>query len=304
MKLLIVCSINSGRIAPFIQEQEMAIASHGVKTDYFLVKQKGILGYLNERKNLISKIKSFQPDIIHAHYGLSGLLANLQRSIPVVTTYHGSDINNSKVFPFSKICMMLSKYNIFVSQKNIDKSQQIRNFALIPCGIDVILFQPHNIVEVLKKLNIKNDKKLILFAGAFDNAVKNPNLAIEAVKQLKDVQLLELKGYSRQQVAMLMSVVDLCLLTSLSEGSPQFIKEAMACNCPIVSVDVGDVAQVIGNVEGCYLSAAKVDELVSKIEMALKFGKRTNGRERINDLELDQGTIVSKLILVYSQLLK
>ena len=122
MKILIVCSQNSGKIAPFIIDQVDALMKSEVECDYYTVKGKGILGYLKNRKGLTAKINSFQPEIIHAHYGLSGLLANLQRKIPVVTTYHGSDINISKIFIFSKICMFLSQYNIFVSEKNLNKA--------------------------------------------------------------------------------------------------------------------------------------------------------------------------------------
>ena len=143
-----------------------------------------------------------------------------------------------------------------------------------------------------------------MFAGAFDNPIKNAHLAIEAVKQLNGVKLLELKGYSRQQVALLMNAVDLCLLTSFSEGSPQFIKEAMACNCPIVSVDVGDIAQVIGSDEQCYLSNANVDDLVGKLQRALETGRRTIGRGRLISLGIDQDSTISKLKTVYSQILK
>jgi glycosyltransferase involved in cell wall biosynthesis len=299
MKVLIVCSKNSGKIAPFIVEQVDALITEGLVCEYFTIQGKGIGGYLKNRKLLIRKIREFQPDIIHAHYGLSGLLANTQRKVPVVTTYHGSDINMQLVFILSRINMFLSAFNIFVSQKNIDKSNQKRNFALIPCGVDTNLFYPMDKSEVRKHFGFDVNEKIILFAGAFNNKVKNGELAQKAVAVLPDVQLIELKGYTRNEVALLMNAVDACLMTSFTEGSPQFIKEAMACNCPIVSVSVGDVPEVIEGVEGCYLSSYNELELIEKIKTALNFEKQTNGRYRIAELGLDSKLVATKIYEKY-----
>ena len=98
MKVLIVCSyrphLEKG-VAPFISEQVDALRRQGVELEYFMIKGRGWKGYLKHYKALQTKILAFQPDIVHAHYGLCGLLANIQRQIPVITTYHGSDVNDA-----------------------------------------------------------------------------------------------------------------------------------------------------------------------------------------------------------------
>ena len=192
-------------------------------------------------------IEECKPDAVHAHYGLSGLFANLQRRVPVVTTYHGSDINDKRVLPFSKMAMRLSAWNIFVSQKTLEIAKPKKKHNLLPCGIDLTELQLTEKQEARRKMHLSLGKKFILFAGAFDNAVKNAQLAQEAIAQLDDpnLELLELKGYSREEVTLLMCAADAFLMTSYAEGSPQVIKEAMACGCPIVSVDVGDVKERI-----------------------------------------------------------
>jgi glycosyltransferase involved in cell wall biosynthesis len=301
MKILIVCSKNSGKVAPFIKEQAGSLEQKGLVVDFFTIEGKGIRGYLNNYGLLVNKIKYFRPDIIHAHYGLSGLLANLQRKVPVVTTYHGSDINEPKVYPFSRLNMLLSAYNIFVSET--PKSTKGDNKSLIPCGLDTELFKPYDKMEARMALNLNADKKYILFSGAFDNKVKNAGLAQKAVSLVLDVALLELKEYSRQEVVLLMNAVDLVLMTSFTEGSPQFIKEAMACNCPIVSVPAGDVAFVINQVGGCYLVAYEAVDLAENIKMALDFGIRTNGRERIMELKLDLDSVAEQIVEVYVKVL-
>lgn len=303
VKVLVVCSKNSGRIAPFIMEQVEALGKIGVVTEYFTVEQKGMMGYLRSRKLMLQKIKSFQPDLIHAHYGMSGLLANLQRKIPVVVTYHGSDINNNKAFKFSRLSILLSKYNIFVSQANVQKSKVKKNYALIPCGVETAIFKPMEQDGAGQQFQFKKDKQYALFAASFQNRVKNSALAIEAVQNIPNLELLELKGYTRQEVAVLMNAVDVCLMTSFTEGSPQFIKEAMACNCPIVSVDVGDVAEVIADTQGCYVSSHDVNQLTENLRAVLQHNQRTKGRERIVELALDSESVARRIVEVYENVL-
>ena len=103
MKILIVASYNKGRFAPFILEQAEALKCQSCDIKYFGLQGKGVQGYLKNLPLLKKEIQTFNPDVVHAHYGLSWLFANLQRRIPVVTTYHGSDINEKKVLPFSKM---------------------------------------------------------------------------------------------------------------------------------------------------------------------------------------------------------
>jgi hypothetical protein len=115
MKILILASDKGNKFAPFIEEQIAALQQEGVQIIRYGVTGHGIMGYLRELPALRRLIRAERPDIVHAHYGLSGLLANLQRLVPVVTTYHGSDINLPHILRLSKIAMRLSAHNIFVS---------------------------------------------------------------------------------------------------------------------------------------------------------------------------------------------
>ena len=119
LKILIVASDKGGHFAPFIEEQITALQEIGVRVVRYAVTRKGVVGYLRELPALKRMIRAEQPDVIHAHFGLCGLLANLQRRVPVVTTYHGSDINVPSILRFSKIAMRLSAHNIFVSARSV-----------------------------------------------------------------------------------------------------------------------------------------------------------------------------------------
>ncbi|MBO7616852.1 MAG: glycosyltransferase [Bacteroidales bacterium] len=306
MKVLFVASHNSGRFVPFIVEQARALQFVGCEVEFFGLKGKGVKGYLANLSALKKKIKEFYPDVIHAHYGLSGLFANLQRKVPVVTTYHGSDINDSKVLPFSKWAVRLSAWNVFVSRKTMEKASPKQRYSLVPCGIDFTDLQLTPKLEARKRMRLKENKRYVLFAGAFDNQVKNAALAKASVAGLGDeTELVELKGYNRDEVTLLMCACDAFLLTSFSEGSPQVIKEAMACGCPIVSVDVGDVKERVGDVDGCYVASSfDAKELTELLGKALAFEGRTSGRERLANDGLENLKVASELLNIYEKVVQ
>lgn len=307
MRILVVASFNKGRFAPFIVEQVEALKKQGCTIEFFGLQGKGLLGYLRNLPLLKKKIKAFCPDVIHAHYGLSGLFANLQRHVPVVATYHGSDINDKKVLPFSKMAMRLSAWNVFVSRKTLEIAKPKKKYILLPCGIDLSDLQLTDRTESRRKMGLQDDRKYILFAGAFDIPVKNAPLAKDTVACLQENQteLLELKGYSREEVILLMCAADAFLMTSLTEGSPQVIKEAMACGCPIVSVDVGDVKERVEGLEGCFVSDSRdPNDLANLIGKAFAFGRKTDGRKKIVADRLDNRLVAKQLFEIYERVLR
>ncbi len=306
MRILIVASYNKKRFSPFILEQANALEKKGCEIDYFGLQGKGILGYLKNLPALRRKINEFNPDVIHAHFGLSGLFANLQRKVPVVTTYHGSDINEPKLLPFSKMSMRMSAWNIFVSQQNMDVVMPKKKYTLLPCGID-LLDMPHiSKIEARQRLHLNAEKQYVLFAGAYNREVKNASLAKKIILDMEDesIELLEFNGYSREEASVLMCAVDALLMTSLNEGSPQVIKEALACGCPIVSVDVGDVKERVEGVDGCYVSKTfDPKELTELLRKALAFKERTKGRDKIIADGLDNANVAERLMDIYKNVI-
>ena len=267
MKVLIVASYNYGKYSPFVSEQAESVKGLNIQIDYFPVKGKGVFGYLKNRKGLLKKIEEYHPDIIHAHYGLSGLLANLQREVPVVTTFHGSDIHSGGIWLLlSKICMFLSAFNIFVSRRIYETAKYKKsNYAILPCGTDTHTFFELPKDEARNALGWEQNGKYVLFAGAFENKVKNYALAQKAVTLVNGCQLIELKGYDRVQVNLLMNACDCLLMTSDKEASPMVIKEAMLCGCPIISVDVGDVKDMISGIVGCFIARREPEDIADKL---------------------------------------
>ena len=185
--------------------------------------------------------------------------------------------------------------------------------GLIPCGVELSDEQLMSKSEARRRLGWGTNEHKILFAGAFDNNVKDPELAKQVISELNKrgtiTELVELKGYTRQEVNRMMCGADELLLTSKTEGSPQVIKEAMACGCPIVSVDVGDIKERTERVNGCYIvpkndRLTMTSELANAIKKAIAFEGKTSGREKIIAEGLSNELIAERLVRIYKEVSK
>lgn len=305
MKILIVCSANSGKIMPFILEQGAELQRQGVDVEYFTIHSKGIKGYIKHLPLLIKVIKNDNFDLVHAHFGLSGALAVLQRKLPVVITFHNGETLTWKGNLISSIAALFSAYTIYVAQHiyKLSYFKPHKNFIILPCGIPLSQFELIDKQDALMQLNLSSQNINILFGGAFDNLRKNVELANKAISLTgkRNIHLIELKGFDRKQVNTLLCAVDLMLLPTKSEGSPQIVKEAMACNCPIVATDVADIAVLTQDTAGCFLTGFEPADVAAKINKAIEFERRTDGRNRI--AVYDNEIIVKQLIGVYEKVI-
>lgn len=288
---------------PFVFEQvESLKRNYSVEVDYFLIKGKGLFGYIYHIFKLNRLLYNRRYDLIHAHYGICGFIAICQIYLPVVVTFHGSDVNEKFPRILSLIARKFAQAAIFVSSKMMQQFESSKMDFLVPCGIDLEKFYAVDKVEALTSLRLNPKDTHILFGASFDNPVKNAKLAVDSVNELgRNVNLIELKNKDRNEVRLLLSAVDLLLLTSLSEGSPQIIKEAMACNCPIVSTDVGDIREVIVETSGCFLTSFNKHDVAEKIAIALESKKRTEGRKRI--LHFDNNLIAKQIFEIYNKVI-
>ena len=317
MKILIVCRKHGERVAPFISEQVDALRSLGHEVRYITIEKGGASGYVELYRNMKKAIRVVQPDIVHAHYGICGLVANLQRKVPVVTTYLGDDINDDRIRPISEMTIRLSKYNLFMSKRQIAKVQRYakpEKTQILRYGIMSDLFIEQEKKEARKIMGLEQDKKYVLFSSKFTRICKDPDLAkavVALIDQrrrdagLRGVELLPLTGgYTKEEMVSLMNAVDAAIMTSVAEGSPQFTKEVMACGTPIVSVDVGDVAEQVEGLEGCYIAKTRdPNEIARLLELAIDFGK-TKGRKKLLNEGLDNAQVAERLIKIYEQVKK
>ena len=351
-KVLFVASGNKkvGEVSSFVQSQYDSLAAEGLDMVLFPIKGKGWRGYLKAVFELRKVLKREKPDIIHAHYSTCGFVASLAclgmwKRPKILVSILGS-------FPTKGAKWYLVRFAIkCLWHKTIVKSNRTANqlglnLPVIPNGVNLERFHPMDQAEARKKVGWNegvSDKKYIIWCSNPERKEKNWPLAEEAVRLLEskisDASRTEPKGFSVRLVAVYnktpeevctyMNAADCLLLTSDSEGSPNVIKEAMACNCPIVTTDVGDVRERLANLEGCYvveepraidaehldasrldsknLDAPHPDAMCSEKEKsvaeammkALEFGKRTDGRKRIIEDRLEINQIAKRIIEEY-----
>lgn len=321
-----MCSGNSNyfEVSPFIKVQAASIENLGHHVDFYLIKGKGIFGYIKNILPLKDKMESTPYDVVHAHYSLCAIVAFIaavnikysiviksirtrlshqpSRKIQLISSLLGSDVNGS--------CLWRIIIRVFVQffwTETIVKSPEMKSklgvskIHVLPNGIDIETFKELDKVECRKILGLSNDVKYILFAAAPERRVKNYQLAKSAFDLIRtpNSKLLTLGRVPHHLIPFYLNASDVLILTSLWEGSPNIIKEAMSCNCQIVSTDVGDVSWLFGNLTGLFLTTNIPKDIAAKIDIALNYEGNKDGRKRIVELGLDARTVASRLVKIY-----
>jgi teichuronic acid biosynthesis glycosyltransferase TuaC len=304
MKILFISSGNvHGGISPIVLSQGKSLEPEGIKVEYFTVAGKGLRGYFKNIFRLRSHLHKNKYDIFHAHYWLSGIVAYLAGAKPLIVSLMGTESRSGKF-----IQTIIKYFSKKLWDHTIVKSIRTRNdlnlneASVIPNGVNMELFRPIPRSECRKKAGLE-DGKYIIFASDPARHEKNYPLAEESVSRAKipQVQLYIVNNRPHEMMPYFMNAGDVLLLTSLWEGSPNVIKEAMACGLPIVTTDVGDVREVIDGIDGCFITSYDPDEIADKLISAIQFGHRTKGREKIR--ALDEKNIAKKLIRLYRDML-
>ncbi len=301
----------------FAKRQVSDLINEGHQCEIFFFNTKiSPMLFIHQLISFQRKIKSFRPEIIHAHYGTyTAFFASLFHDVPLTVTFQGSDINHTTdVHPWRE------KLGKWMSRKAADKAKEIicvsqkifdllpvgkEKSTIIPCGIDIRIFKPLQKVDCKKKLGLSNDTHYLFF-NANNPIVKRLDIAeivIQKLSQKHKIELLTLNGNVHpDDIPLYLNASDALLLCSDSEGSPMVIKEALACQIPIVSVAVGDVKERIQGVDHCFIVPQNVDAITEKIKSIIDQNlKETNGREKLIHDQLDSITIIHQIITLYKK---
>ena len=323
MKVLFVCSGNSKKfsVSPFIQSQGDSLVKNGINLSFFTIQNKGIFGYIKAAKQLRTYLKENKVDVIHAHYTLSGWTAVLSLTkIPIVLSLMGSDtygdyIGHNKITFKSRFSILLTYLIQPFVKRIICKSEHIQSFVfnknkseVIPNGV---LFEniPLSRDGFREELNLSKDKQHILFMGDKKDLRKNYRLIQDAIKYITipNVEVITPYPVDHQTALKYMQSVDVLVVPSFMEGSPNVVKEAMACNCPVVATNVGDVAWLFGDQSGYFLTDFNPETCARQIDKALAFSKekgKTKGRKRLIDLGLESSVVAKKIINLYKEVIQ
>ncbi len=305
MKVLFVRSGNKG-LDVISTNQGKSLQKEGIQVFYYEIIGKGILGYLKNIIPLRKYISQTNPDLIHAHYSLCGIVSKLTfTSKKTIVSLMGSDVYTVTPFYRLIICIFSKLFwsKVIFKSEEMQQKIKIKNSIVIPNGVDFDIFKPQDINVMRKKLNL-TQQNIILFASEPHRKEKNFPFAEKVLQEVQhkfpNTQFIFLHNKTSEEVAQYLNAVDLMLLTSTYEGSPNIVKEALACNCPVVSSNVGDVKKNVGKSSHNFvIDTFDEAQFAKAIVTILQNKERSNGRNFIP--ELDSINIAKKLILLYKQ---
>ena len=285
---------------------------------FFLSSRTSLPKLFAESRRFRKLIKLFRPNIVHAHYGtITAFFCVVNTTLPLIITFHGSDLNKTAWdgFLYDKVGRFLSQVSSLKARMNICVSRQLqeklvwskKKSIVIPMGVDTDKFFPvdRNAARITLKWSL--NEKVILFNGGYP-PVKRNDLAVassEIVKQsIPDVRLEILKGDVEPDLMPLyINASDCLLLCSNTEGSPVIIKEALACNLPIISTDVGDVKERLSNVKGTIIVKQNIHDIAEGLKTILNEYKSSEGREKIFYDGLSDEQVALRIVRVYNEIL-
>jgi teichuronic acid biosynthesis glycosyltransferase TuaC len=303
------------RTTVFIKRQVDYLRAAGVEVDIFRFDGgrkpwRYLMAWMRLQARLMMTRKRY--DLVHAQFGQNGLLA-LPKRLPLVVTFRGSDLQgivgrDGEITRSGRILQWLSRLVARRADAVVVVSAHMKAYlppwidaAVIPSGLDLDLLRPHPQAEARRQLGLPLDRPLVLFAA-------NPSLprkryplaraAVDLLAQRQPVDLVVAWGVPHKEMPIYMSACDALILTSVHEGSPNVVKEALACNLPVVSVDTGDVPERLRDVPGCEL--CENDDpatIAAALERVLTRRERINGRATVE--HLDEKLLAQQMINVY-----
>jgi glycosyltransferase involved in cell wall biosynthesis len=301
---------------PFIARQVSFLrrANISVEVFHFCGKQNPF-NYLRAWRKVRRMVRQNSYDLVHAQWGQSGALA-LPKRLPLVVTFRGDDLEgivgkNSKYTLGGYILRAVSSFvakhadAVIVVSESLRRHLRRGDATVIPSGIDFDQFRILPKKECREKLSLPMSRQLVLFVGNPAQERKRYRLAQKAVNLLDpalDAELIVAWRVPHSDIPTYMNACDVLILTSMHEGSPNVIKEALACNLSVVSVDVGDVAQRLRGVESCAVCAEDTPEiLAAELTRVLKHEQQVDGRTGV--LDLDERALTRRVIAVYQSIL-
>ena len=246
-------------------------------------------------------------DLVHAHYGLTGMAALAQWKVPTVVTFHGSDTGNPRVRWQAWVSWIVARraVPVFVSRDGALRLG-LPDAAIIPAPVNTELFRPGAAAEARKALGWPVRGTYALLLGSKANPDKGGVLFDAAVGQVRhdvpDLTAVSLEGFTRAQVVDVMNAVDVTVMTSVFEGSPVSAKEALACLTPVVSVPVGDMTELLAGLPGCAVVPRDPARLADAVLAALAHGPDSALRERAE--HFSRSRIAEQTVSLYRRVLE
>lgn len=245
-------------------------------------------------------------DIVHINSGMVAPLGLLQPQRPVVLTLWGTALLGDRLAGYqSEITKFCAKQSDHVIVRNQEMKDELPcDATIIPSGIDMSKFEPMDRTKARRAIGWDPTDHHVMFPYPKSRVWKRYPVAKEVVENVNDrfngtVQLQQFYQVDHDKMPLYYNAADVLLLTSLSEGSPNTVKEAMACNVPVVSTDVGDVRKQLGPVTNSHVCSDD-SELEEALLSVLETGDRSDGREYVSEVSLQR--MGKRIVSIYESL--
>lgn len=302
----------------FVYSQAQSLRAQDVQIDVLPIR-----GYASRWEYLAAAGKSIRRnfddryDVVHAHYGHSAVVARLDARAPLVISYCGDDLlgtptpgQPSRMTRQSRILANVFSQLARCAAATITKSGQMmlqlpakaqaRN-SVIPNGVDLEMFKRMDRAQARRQLGWGMAETVALFVGNPMVERKNHVLAERAhrlaVARCPSLRLRVAQGVAPAEMPIWMSAADVLVHPSWSEGSPNVIKEAMACELPIVATPVGDVPERLRGIPGCRVMAADAPAFADALLDAAGHHPCEAARVAVAELSLER--VAQRVIAVY-----
>ena len=306
----------------FVRDEADALREAGVDIDvYFVNGRANKLNYFGMPAGFFERIRRTPYDVIHVHHSFCGLIATMQKKIPVVWTFHEGEISGNTADALReqpiKHLAYSKKMKRYVAQK-VDAvvvvAEHLReplgrpDALWLPAGINWKRFAPGDTREAQRQLGLSVDKRYVLFPASPSRVEKRYELAKAGFDRylsdakVTDLELIALDNVPHERVPLFMNASEAVLMTSAFEASPVTVREALACNVPVICTDVGDARVVMQGIAGCHIVEADPGRIASALNDTLNGPRRVQSRERMHAYALD--TVAQKLIALYGQVIQ
>jgi glycosyltransferase involved in cell wall biosynthesis len=296
-----------------VPRQIRSLEAVGVETDVLQIDGMPKLRYLQCLPRVVARARF--ADVVHAHYGFSGWLARAQLRRPVVMSFMGTDVlgvprADGSLKPSSRFAMRVNRRLARTFDAVIVKSPEMAAAVapavaeVVPNGVDLDAFAPIPREAARARLGLDDSRRYVLFGGRPSNPRKNYALASAAASRAaatigEPIELLALDGVPPGEVPVYMSACEALLMTSLIEGSPNVVKEAMASDLAVVAVPVGDVVQLLEGVRRSVVVARDEQAVAAALAETLRSGARSNGRDALRRKGLDATGVARRIVDIY-----
>jgi glycosyltransferase involved in cell wall biosynthesis len=303
----------------FVAAQVESLRDRGIETEVLFLDRRaeGRQVYRNLADTARATVSTVNPDLVHVMYGgvMSAVVTKAIRERPVLVSFCGSDLLGIRGRAVQRLSagfgVAASKRAAVRAAGIVVKSENLLNALprgidrsrvwLLPNGVDLRRFSPLDRLECQRRLGWDPSRRHALFPADPVRPEKRFGLAEACVARLNetgaDAELHVLKGVPHEDVPTWLNAAEVVLVTSTHEGSPNAVKEALACNVPVVSVDVGDVRARISGIDGCFIADPDPNDLAAKLGRVFERNAPIDARKQMGEISVDR--VAEKLEEIY-----